>query len=699
MKQVGIRSWLKLTVSVIGVVALTTPIHFFAAGIEPEPLKAPNWLSAQIGGSVGPPGGEVRALAMSPMDPDRLYAGTASGHIFVTEDGAKHWRDCQVRLPREAVLWRLAVNPHSPGIAFAAYWLPSGGGGVLRSRDGGNKWESLALPGDPAVRALAISPSAPETVYAGGPAGVWRSEDGGDTWTEAVGRAKPIREVESLAVDPRSPLRVYAGTWRQAYRSLDGGRIWAPIATGMDLDRDVFTIALSPHDPDKLFAGTCGFLYKSDNGGDVWANRMAGITMDRRRIHTIWADPINAREVWVGTRGGIFRSLDDANSFTLLRDGVSVSSILTDPKGSRVFAATEEFGILTGGRDTSFVESNLGLEASRVPAFDSPSGDLGVLFAARTERPGAQSVWMSSDAGQTWHGMGRGTQFNEVRFLRGLAGSEPQALVIGADGRWWRLRQDGRAEPLAAPPGKLSAVEVVRDPEVVLAATDRGLYFAPADSLAAAGAQPATTRNREGGKVSEKAAPSGWRQAYSGALMALGIQGDGFIALGPERVVRGGATALLEGKPPEEMRPEGLPQGVVAVALPLGKDSQVVAITQSKVLASADRGQTWTEVQLPWPASDLCALVVDPGRPGTVVALDSHGAVLEGIDRQPRWRVLLGKDPWLSLATDIRMSATVPGLALISTLGHGIRVVSLEPPAAPLLVKAASTVSPTLVPN
>ena len=251
MKQLGSRNWFKLTAMVIGVVVLTTPILFSAAGPEAEPPDSSNWLCTRIGGGIGPPGGEVRALTIAPVDPERLYAATASGHIYVTADGAKSWKDCRVRLPREAILTRLAVNPLSPRIAFAAYWLPSGGGGLLRTRDDGENWERLALPGTPALRALAISPSAPGTVYAGGPAGVWRSDDGGDTWTDAGGRSKPVREVESLAVDPRFPLRVYAGTWRQAYLSLDGGGIWAPIALGMDLDRDVFTIALSPHDPDK----------------------------------------------------------------------------------------------------------------------------------------------------------------------------------------------------------------------------------------------------------------------------------------------------------------------------------------------------------------------------------------------------------------------------------------------------------------
>jgi hypothetical protein len=222
----------------------------------------------------------------------------------------------------------------------------------------------------------------------------------------------------------------------------------------------------------------------------------------------------------------------------------------------------------------------------------------------------------------------------------------------------------------------LAAVEVLRHPDVVLAATDKGLFFAPASALASAGAQPLVIHSREGGGAAGKTAP-GWHRASTGALMALGTEGERFVALGPGVVLWGRAAGLLAGEPPEEFRPEGLPQGVVAAALAPGPDPVVYAITRSQVLASADRGRMWTAADLPWPANDLCAIAVDPILSNRVVALDTHGAVLVGTGRPPRWGVL-GDDPWLNLATDIRLSSTVPGLALISTLGHGIRVASIE---------------------
>ena len=147
-----------------------------------------------------------------------------------------------MRLPRRPSLTPRR-EPRSPRIAFAAYWIPSGGGGY--SRPGMARGE-LGTPRsrNAALRALAISPSAAGTVYAG-PAGVWRSDDSGE-YLERCGRTHQAREeVESRwRWTPVSRSASTRAPGRQAYRSLDGGGIWAPIALGMDLDRDVFTIAV-----------------------------------------------------------------------------------------------------------------------------------------------------------------------------------------------------------------------------------------------------------------------------------------------------------------------------------------------------------------------------------------------------------------------------------------------------------------------
>src|SRR5450432_1915724 len=62
------------------------------------------------------------------------------------------------------------------------------------------------------IRALAIDPTAPQTVYAGTfyGGGVFKSVNGGSSWN-AVNTGLTNINVSSLAIDPTTPQTIYAG--------------------------------------------------------------------------------------------------------------------------------------------------------------------------------------------------------------------------------------------------------------------------------------------------------------------------------------------------------------------------------------------------------------------------------------------------------------------------------------------------------
>lgn len=128
-------------------------------------------------------GGRVRALAIDPTRDNVLYAGTASGGVFKTDDRGEHWRP----------LWQ-----DQPSLSIAA---------------------------------IAVAPSAPDTIYvATGEhvshvpgAGVFRSDDGGAHWTR-IASAEALRRsfsLEAIAVHPTDPRHVWVVGERGAFRSLD----------------------------------------------------------------------------------------------------------------------------------------------------------------------------------------------------------------------------------------------------------------------------------------------------------------------------------------------------------------------------------------------------------------------------------------------------------------------------------------------
>jgi photosystem II stability/assembly factor-like uncharacterized protein len=127
---------------------------------------------------------------------------------------------------------------------FAAALLAALGalGGAYPAEAGVNVWTTNG-PGGGTIRALAIDPHTPTTLYAGvrgAPGGVFKSTDGGASWS-AVNTGLPDPSatdlaVFSLAIDPQTPTTLYAGTWFGVFKSTDGGGTW--VDTGLPRDAD-----------------------------------------------------------------------------------------------------------------------------------------------------------------------------------------------------------------------------------------------------------------------------------------------------------------------------------------------------------------------------------------------------------------------------------------------------------------------------
>ena len=98
-------------------------------------------------------GGRVRAILTHPGDPDILWAGSVSGGIWKTTNGGLLWHPQDDFLPSLAIT-SLAMDPINPDIiyagtgeGFAGDGLP--GAGVFRSFDGGDNWTQLMDIVDP----------------------------------------------------------------------------------------------------------------------------------------------------------------------------------------------------------------------------------------------------------------------------------------------------------------------------------------------------------------------------------------------------------------------------------------------------------------------------------------------------------------------------------------------------------------------
>ncbi len=216
---------------------------------------------------VARPNFDAMALAISPANPRRIYV--AGHNIFmVSPDGGASWEPVQHDLPYDDI-HGFALSPEDPNRLYAFVV----GHGLFISHDGGQRWAQLsaALPVD--VISLVSAGGKPEVLFAASvSAGVLKSEDGGRTW-QPVNNGLGSRRVMAVAVDPSDRRVVYAGTDEGLYRSDDSGSAWRRLPFP---GRNAVVVAVSPTTSNTILVIEAvgprhGRLYRSRDGGFRWS--------------------------------------------------------------------------------------------------------------------------------------------------------------------------------------------------------------------------------------------------------------------------------------------------------------------------------------------------------------------------------------------------------------------------------------------
>ena len=169
------------------------------------------------------------------------------------------------------------------------------------SRNGGSTWNRCNLSGASSgwCHALAVAPSATNTIYAGGQvaggAAVYRSTDFGSTWTKTA--AAPTDTVFSLEVHPTDAARVVAGTPDGAFLTTNSGQTWTNLHGG-----NLRVVRQYPGSPGTLLAGGAAGVSISTDGGNNWNQLNAGL--DGRAVNALNFVEHGGPYLIAGTAGG-----------------------------------------------------------------------------------------------------------------------------------------------------------------------------------------------------------------------------------------------------------------------------------------------------------------------------------------------------------------------------------------------------------
>ena len=169
-------------------------------------------------------------------------------------------------------------------------WTPIGPTGVVST------WPSQWGVVSGRVRAIAVHPSDPNTVYLGPAAGgIWKTTDGGTTWQD-IGFNLASLTFGSIAIDPSNPDVVYAGagesiryfnavtySGKGLYKSTDAGATWTQITSGFGSQTHFAAVKVSPTNTNMIFAALASGYWHLGNPGNegLWRSTDAGITWTR----------------------------------------------------------------------------------------------------------------------------------------------------------------------------------------------------------------------------------------------------------------------------------------------------------------------------------------------------------------------------------------------------------------------------------
>ena len=541
---------------------------------------------------LGPPGGDVRALAVDPARPSRIFLGTPDGHIFESEDSGTHWALIGRASSRpDAVITAIVVDPRDGNLLFASSWTrdSAAGGGVYRSADGGRSWSGTGLVGQ-AVRALALAPSDPNILVAGTLDGVYRSPDAGKSWERiSPEHHEELRNFDSLAIDPRDPRIIYAGTFHLPWKTEDGGRNWKPIHQGMIDDSDVMSLLLDEADPRHIYASACSGIYRSNDGAAQW-RKIQGIPYAARRTYAIAQDPMEPASVYAATSEGLWKTADGGMNWrrTTPDSWVVNTVVITIGRPGRVLIGTEQLGVLAsedGGEH--FWEANAGFEHRQILALGLDAKRPGRILAVLAHAP--EPVLTTEDDGQTWSPRGPG-----------LLGVPVLRVYAAPDGAWWVSSAKGGL--LRYDTGKSAWVHAGT---VFSNGAKAGVPGAsPHGGVPGAGARHATPSKELLNIVTDLAFSSkNWYAATSSGLLVSGDRGAAWrpMPVGP-----------LASLPVQSVR--------------VSADGRSIRVVSLRGLVfSEDGGTSWTWHDLPWASGGAVALNSKPDDEKILIAVARNG--------------------------------------------------------------------------
>jgi photosystem II stability/assembly factor-like uncharacterized protein len=345
--------------------------------------------------------GVFNSILIDPTESSHYYAGLDAGDsadsgVYESNDGGQSWQ--ALGGLRGSRIEALALSPVNPGTLAAGTSK-----GVFVSMDRGAAWRRISSATDVEMQditALAFDPADANVLYAGTPHLPWKTTDGGATWHSVSRGLIDDSDIFSIRVDPGNPKLVFASACSGIYRSDSGGEAWVKIQGIPGTHRRTHIISEDPRNSDTIFAGTTLGLFKSPDGGKTWRH------LSSEQVNWMVFDPSDPRTLYLATEfAGILKSADSGETFHAMNEGFAnhrLSEIASD--GKRLYASSTYEGLFggvfvssDGGLQWSLRANEEALNGRNLNSLTASPANAGILFAASED-----AILKSMDGGKTW---------------------------------------------------------------------------------------------------------------------------------------------------------------------------------------------------------------------------------------------------------------------------------------------------------
>jgi len=439
-------------------------------------------------------GGNWTDVKWRPASAESAFAAREQGGVYVSSDSGKTFSPLTTGLPQPTAtggLIKIAVTPSDPQYVYAGFSAADSFVtlGIYRSTDGGATWQLRSSQPNIYGRqgyynnTLIIDPSNPDHVFAGGIL-LYRSVDGATTW-QPLGFNVHV-DHHAIAFRPGNGAELWVGTDGGIFRSTDGGANWEDRNQGL-VTLQFYDVCSSASDSLALYGGsqdngTARYLgtgtweirpgadggiclcdqadsrhvygeyafgdhFVSSDAFNTWTTITSGLSGTSRFTAPVDLDRLNAQRLFTATVTGLFKTDDGGVHWGKVADAndvvsVSVSSIAP----SRVWALERSSGIVRRSTDgglswtSSMATPFPGVGGTQVLA--DPHDSLAAFCTFLHHSAGGPLVVRTADGGISWSDVTGDLGEQSVNAV-GVDPQEVSDWYVGTDVGVWVTRDGG----------------------------------------------------------------------------------------------------------------------------------------------------------------------------------------------------------------------------------------------------------------